>query len=348
MGWFKNLLETIKGSGSTDYLFVNGLAPTGAPAMPIIADECYIELVVESLRIDKARAFASRFHGVVYSFVSIAKLGEEAVSYAAVTKPDKLSELDKNSVDKVLVVSKLMMGPAPWRGGRLELQLGLFSVKSGNLLTPVLNFVTKVSEAAGIGLVGVLKPFVPLITEGMDLIAGQTEDTKLVVGLDTTLELDHALSCAIVAKDKSALDQRQLTLDAADGKLLFAGVPLDAAYCVFSIRATDRKADFGEIPDLKAAYANFRDQVVRGDEADAREAFAVFRRTALASPDLISADAARLVAKAKDLLISAFGEAKAAEPSGAIAVVERGGGALPSRSRVAVPAELGDIALYGE
>lgn len=344
MGWLKNLLETIKGKGSTDFLFLPELGPAATPAAPIVPDECYVELVIDSLRIDRERAFASRFHGVVYTFASLARLGDDTPAFAAVTKPDKLAELDKDSVGKVLVLSKRMMGPVPWRGGRLELQLGLFSIKSGNLLTPVLNFVTKVSDAAGLGIGAVVKPFVPLITEGMDMIAGQTEDTKLVVGIDSGFDLSQTMRCAIIATSKTALDVSKITVDPADGKLLLAGKPLEAAYCVFSIRAIDQKADFGEIPELKAAYALFRESVVKGKEDEAREAFATFRRLAIASPDLITSDAARLVAKAKALLDAAFGADEPAVAGGA-AIRPRGGAAaiLP-----VMPATLSDIALYAD
>jgi hypothetical protein len=342
MGWLKNLIDSVKGKGATDYLFIPALNSPSAPAVPIVPDECYIELVVESLRIDKERAFATKFHGVVYTFTSLARIGDNTASFAAVTKPEKLAELDKESVGKVLVLSKRMMGPVPWRGGRLEVQLGLFSIKSGNLLTPVLNFVTKVSEAAGIGIGAVVKPFVPLIAEGMDMIAGQTEDTKLVVGIDSGFELGQTMRCAIIATSKTALDAKKITLDPADGKLLLAGQPLEAAYCVFSIVATDQKADFGEIPELKSAYALFRDCVVKGEEDEARKAFAAFRRLALASPDLITNDAARLVAKANALLSAAFGED---EPgSGGVAISARGGRPVA----VAMPEELGAIALYAD
>jgi hypothetical protein len=132
----------------------------------------------------------------------------------------------------------------------------------------------------------------------------------------------------------------KITLDGADGKLLLAGKPLEAAYCVFSIRAVGQKADFGEIPELKSAYALFRDSVVKGKEDEAREAFAGFRRLALASPDLISSDAARLVAKAKALLAAAFGDG--VDGSGDVAIKARGGGP----AKVAMPETLGDIALY--
>ena len=98
------------------------------------------------------------------------------------------------------------MGAVPWRGGDLGLELGLFSVKSGNILTPIVNFVSKVSEVAGISFVGAVKPFLPLITEGMDLIAGQPNDVKLEVGVDTNLALSHPMACAIIAAKQGSFD----------------------------------------------------------------------------------------------------------------------------------------------
>ncbi len=341
MGWFKDILGWIGGTEPTDYTLVRILDWPGRSPVPIVPDECYVELHIESLRIDKDRSFATLFHGVVYSFASLAKIAEADVAFAAVTKPDKLAELDKDSVGKVLTVSKKMLGPVAWRGGQLELQLGLFSVKSGNVLTPLLNFVTKVSETAGIAFIGAVKPFVPLISDGMDLIAGQTQDTKLVVGIDTALDLTQSAHHAIIHAPKGSIDASRLTIDPADGKLLLDGQSLNVGYCVFSIASVDRKADFGEIPELKASFAKFREAVVAGKEDDARETFAAFRRTAIASPDLISADALRLVAKAKELLINAFGSD--------VTVVERGGGvAIKTRggAPAALPAQLAQIALY--
>lgn len=341
MGWFKKLLGAVSGEGPKDFLFVAALANPSAPSVPIAPDEAYVELFIDSLRIDKARAFATRFHGVVYTFASLAKLGQESASFASVTKPDKLTELDKDSVDRVIPIAKKMMGPVPWRGGSLELQLGLFSVKSGNVLTPVLNFVTKVSDAAGIALIGAAKPFLPLIEEGMDLIAGQADDTRLLVGVDTALQLDGTLTCAIVAKPKHEIDAAALSIDPADGKLLLNGAPLNAAYCVFSIRATDRKPDFGEIPELKDSYAEFRRLVVAGKEQDAREACNTFCRLAVTSPDLISRDASRLAALVRQMLADAFGA------DAAPAIRDRGEAPLHEQVPPALlPASLGELALY--
>lgn len=346
MGWFNDLLG-IGGSGaSKDLTFVADVKRPGAAVSAIAPDEIYVELFVNSLRIDKERSFATRFHGIVYCFANLSKQGEEDATFAAVTKPDKLAELDKNSVGKVMTVTKQMLGPVPWRGGNFDLQLGLFSVKSGNVLTPLLNFVTKVSDAAGFSFINVAKPFVPLISEGMDLIAGQTEDTKLVVGVDSSITLGHTMSCAVIAKKKGEIDVGALSIDAADGKLLLNGAPLDAAYCVFSIRATDQKPDWGEIPDLKESYAVLNKALNDGDEDDVQEAFVGFKRKVMTSPDLIRKDAAQLVAKAKELVDALYPPTVPSIERGgvlnapAVAVIERGG--------MMVPRDLAALNLYGD
>src|SRR6202035_3635131 len=90
-------------------------------------------------------------------FVTLPREGEQRAQRTAVSKPDKLAELDKGSLDRVITVSKQMMGPTAFRGGPVSLEFGLFSVKSGNLLSPILDYVARVSETAGISYVGAIK-----------------------------------------------------------------------------------------------------------------------------------------------------------------------------------------------
>jgi hypothetical protein len=132
-----------------------------------------------------------------------------------------------------------MMGAVPWRGGTLRLELGLFSVKKGNLLSPLLDYVARVSEAGGVSFIGQAKPFLPLIALRMDLIAGQTQDAVIEVALDTTISLRESRLCAIIAVPKSISSAQS---SPSDRKLLRDGQALQEAYCVFSIRRTDQKA----------------------------------------------------------------------------------------------------------
>src|SRR5688500_14088451 len=106
MGYIKDFFRKLQGSSPVDLTIAPNLLPVGdaAPSQPIVADECYLELFVESLRLAQARRFGTTFHGAVYAFVSIAREGEPNAELAAVSKPPKLAELDKGSLDNVITV----------------------------------------------------------------------------------------------------------------------------------------------------------------------------------------------------------------------------------------------------
>ncbi len=320
MGWLGNQLErlmgTVAGAPPVELIFVPSVPALGIPGIgeAIEPDSCYIELYLESLRLARARVFATRFHGVAYSFVTLPREGEQRAQLTAVSKPEKLAELDKGSIDRVITLSKQMMGPTAFRGGPVSLEFGLFSVKSGNLLTPLLDYVTRVSTAAGISYVGAIKPFVPLITEGMDLIAGQVQDTALEVGVDTDLTLTTGSVAAIIARPKGSINPVKLSLD-GDRRLLLDGEPLDCGYATFSLRRTLVKSDYGEIPELKERYAAIQSAIKSNKEKDARDALTAFRLAAIASPDLIPSDARKLVGKVKAKLDEAFTANAAVAPS---------------------------------
>jgi len=307
MGWLGDLLKKIAGDPSMEMIFVPSIQAPGIPGFgdAIKADSCYIELYLESLRLNKARRFATKFNGVVYSFMTLPREGDEHAHLAAVSKPAKLAELDPNSINHVLTISKQIMGPTAFRGGTVSLEFGLFSIKTGNLLTPVLDYIAKVSSTAGISYVGAIKPLLPLITEGMDLIAGQQQDTKLEVGIDTDLTLTTGCVAAIIAKPKGSIDPSSLSLD-KDQVLLSDGKPLYCGYAVFSLRPTLEKSDYGEIPELKEKYAAIQSAIKGGKNKDAQDALTAFRLATIASPDLIPSDASKLVDKAKKKVDDAF------------------------------------------
>lgn len=329
MGLLGTIWEAIKGRESVDMILVQDVDGASGAA-PFVEDQCYVQLFVQSLRLRNARKFTRKFDGVVYSFVTLPFLGDAKVKLPAVSKPDNLVQLDPGAISKVIAFNKLMMDTIPWRGGPMLLELGLFSVKGGDLLSPVLDFVTEISSAAGISFVGKVTPFVPLIGKGIDILAGQTEDVALEVGIDTSFAVARPGTHAIIAAPKDGEIKRdKLSVDAADGKLLYEGQPLKASYCVFSIRGTTTKSDFGTIPELKDKYAAFRAAVVSLVEDRAKEALAAFRVAALTSPDLIRADAKRIVALAEDMMKEVFA-----------------GGQVSAEAKAALPAELGDLALY--
>lgn len=305
MGLINSIWQAIVGAPEIDRFYAR--LPDSRPedGKAIVADQCYVELYVDSLRLQKARRFATTFAGVVYTFTTLPRQADDNAQLAAISKPANLANLDSNSVGRVIPVDLQMMGATAWRGGPLKLEIGLFSAKTGNLLSPVIDFVSRVSSTAGISFVGAVKPFLPLITEGMDLIAGQKDDINLEVGLDTSLDLQTSGTYAIIDAPKGSIDISRLTLD-RDGKLLMGGAPLSQAYCVFSIRTRSDKPDYGQIPALKTKFNAVMDAIRSGEAKPAQDALTAFRLETLASPDLTTADAQNLVAKVKEKVDLAF------------------------------------------
>ncbi len=129
----------------------------------------------------------------------------------------------------------------------------------------VLDFVTEIADTAGVSFVGKIAPFAPLIIKGMDLLAGQSKDVGLEIGLDTALTIDMPRTHAIIAvpKKNSKIDPDKLSIDPSDQKLVHNGQPVTEAYCVFSVRRTEQKADFGEIPISQG-------KIFRSHEGDTR------------------------------------------------------------------------------
>ncbi|WP_042775866.1 hypothetical protein [Sinorhizobium fredii] len=338
MNWLAGLIDRVAAQSTTDWTFVERLPDPGLGIADraIEPDECYIEIFVESLRLKQARRLATAFHGVVYLFARLSQQGDEDAEMAAVSKPAKLAELDSTNLDRVITVSSQMMGAVPWRGGTLGLELGLFSVKKGNLLSPLIDYVTRVSAQGGISFIGQVKPFLPLITEGMDLIAGQTSDSVIEVALDTDMALSESRLCAIVAVPKGGINTAKLTLDPSDRKLLIDGRPLEEGYCVFSIRRSDKKADYGAIPELKAAFGALRSAIAANDTAQSERALAAFRRSVIISSDLIPADKNRLIEKATALHAAALGSGPIAVGRAETAILDVGA------------SELADLDLYDE
>jgi hypothetical protein len=317
MGWLNSVIANIAGVTPTDWTLIPTLPDPGLgiAGRAINPDQCYVELYVESLRLEKARRFATTFHGVIYSLVSLARNGTNRAELASVTKPQNLAALDTQNLDRVITVSKRIMAAMPWRGDPFGLELALFSVKSGNLLTPLINFVTKVSDKAGISTATMINPFIPLITDGLDMIAGQKDDTVIELAVDTDLALTQSQLCALIALPKNTVDPSSLSIDKLDRKLLEHGEPLQAAYCVFSIRSTDRNADWGSISGLQQAYADFTGAILSGRRKEAEEALAGFNRQLIVCPDLISSDKSRLRQAAREDLVGAFpGGGQAATP----------------------------------
>jgi hypothetical protein len=308
MGWIATLVKTIASADSIAFV-VTDLLPCedGATVSELLKpDACYIEVFVDGLWLPKARKFTSEIHGVVHAFSKVARLGEGKTEIAFVSAPSDLAKVDGRSVNRVVTRSRKVFGPVPWRGQELELEIGLFSVKSGDLTGPYLELMDTLSSQAGVSFVSAAAPFVPVIRKGMELLTGNAGASSLEIGLDTAISMPRAGRYALIAADRNQIQEAQLSV-AKDGWLMVDGTMLrDYPWLVYRIDASSRRADFGDIPELKDAWRRLMTCIQARKRADAEEALNNLRVTALTSPDLIPTDADALTAKGANLMRRAF------------------------------------------
>lgn len=298
MGWLGNLLETVRHQPVTDWTYIEELAESESNPSKKIAgraftvDDCYVEVWIEGFRLSDRRRWATTFVPSTYASMTLARQGSDPATLTKLSGGNK--EMSADDRDRVISPSTRVLSAMPWRGGALELELAVFAVKTGNLVAPVLNYVTKVASKAGISLASAVDPFLPLITEGLDLIAGSTEDTEVEIAIDTDMTLTTSRISAVIAQPKS-ISLRNISYDPTDHKLLTDGVPLQAGYCVFSIRQVPTNADWGSIEPVKKAWDAIRDAALDGDDVRVAAALQMFRRQVTFCPDLIKRDKDSLI-----------------------------------------------------
>lgn len=308
-----NLIDFVKGADSLDFVLTKPLpiAANGevkaSSAEPLGDDACYVDLFIEAIWLPRARKVTGVYHGIVHVYTTLQREGEEKARIAFVSSPTELAKVDPRSIRKVVTRSQRALGPIPWRGGELDLEIGLFSVKSYDLTAPFVDMVTAVSEQAGVSFVSKSVAFMPLIRKGVDLVTGADGAASLEIGLDKRIASPATGCYALIAADRRNIDETRLTVDSNDRRLLVDGETMrDYPWLVFRIGKSDKRADFGTIPDLKLAWDAFLAAVRSRKRRDAEDALTVFRVTAYTSPDLIQVDAERLVTKGEDLMRKSF------------------------------------------
>jgi hypothetical protein len=286
----------------------------GAPRRaPVETDNAYVTVRVKAARIVDIRHWTSKFYGCINSRATFLHEAEGNVEHQTVLAPPELKELDPTHLDRIVSLDKVLLGPFPYRG-QLGLTIALFSVKSADLAGPYLDLLTSLADTAGVSFLAAAKPYVEPLRKGADLLFGSANSSQLEIGFDrdfTTLESGYYLA---MRAPKEAVQLDTLRIDPNDFRLVDQhGQPFGSyPYFVLAVDAGLRRADWMLIPDLKAIWDAMKQAFVAGRYNDAGNLLGQFERECRVSPDLVPADAQRLVKKARDT----FGS----QPSGAFAV----------------------------
>lgn len=305
MSFLRNIFKT----RSKDWIFQkleDSQTPPDSLTESIEINENYIEIWLKSLRIVDVRKGLSKFHPVAHSFISIPYFGSiEPAEFNMVTKPGKLEELNSNNIDRVISVNKQMLDKIPYRGGNIDLDIGLYSIKSQDLAGPYLTLLEDISSKAGVSFVNQALQFAEPLKTGINLLTGGGDDSIFEIGLSTTFEGVNLKTgyYVVIRSERNDLDPLKLSVSPDNFKLLYEGDRVeDYPYLVFEIKKSVRKQIWWNEVKIQEGYKEIEDAYNRNNQDDLYSAFKQFQRIVQLSPNLIEKDKQRVKDEVKERL----------------------------------------------
>jgi len=299
MGWWNNILRQ-RASQWTYGALAPGQVPDRLEHRPVQADMEYVSIFLRSMRVVDVRRGLKKFYGTVHSFITLPYDGDDA-KFHVLTTPSDLKNIDPTNLDRVITLNFPLLGPVPYRGGGIQMELGLFSIMSVDLADACLSILQRMASDAGVTFVSKALPFVGPIMDGIGLLTGSSSDTILEIGVNNNFDkLETGYFVAIRAPagtiDLSGikLNENRWLVD-KNGQLIG-----EFPYMVFSIEASSHRENWRSIPEIAKAHADLISMVRQRSFNATNEAFTVFKTIAMTCPDLLRNDAANLVAQVDD------------------------------------------------
>jgi hypothetical protein len=278
----------------------------------ITPEKRYVSVTLRRIQIVNTRVGFSRFFGLVEFFGRLPHLSGTSAEFASVTSPSKLRDIRKKDLGNFALGVQRLLGPVPYLGGDLEIEIGLFTVKSQDLLMPYLELLGELSSSAGLAFFSVAAPYVSAIRNGAAALIRPVGSSSLEIGASVTFNparegtyfaarissTDHDLS-------KFSIDRNDYLSDDRGDRIA------DTPYLIFSVSQSAVRDDWYQIPSIAAAYQKLTN-VVR-EQKSHKEVGAYleyFRRVVLTDPDILSGHGPQIIAWVEAKVDAAQGATK--------------------------------------
>ena len=272
MGWWSDLWKRRTEDWTFTWLDADQV-PAGASSGLLDADAGYLHVFLKSARVVDVRKGFKTFYGTVHSYASLPHRSGGRAEFNVVTTPEALKNIEAAGLDRVIQLNQRLVGPVPYTGGDVELELGLFSVAQRHLAGPYVQLLENLSKTAGVSFMSAALPFAGPILEGMKLLTGSQKDVTLEIGVSTTMASPRLGYFAAIRAAKNTLDVKTLSVDPADFRLLHGGSSArrPIPYVVLELSARPDRPDWHQIPELAAAYKRLQDDTAAAVRARPRK-----------------------------------------------------------------------------
>jgi len=273
--------------------------PQDIAVTTISANEEYLQIYLRSMRIVNVGKGFSSFYAAVHSYISVAHRSGDDAQFRVLTSPNNLKELDAKRLQNVITASVPLLGPIPYRGGKVGLEIGLFSIKSRDLAAPFLSLITDLSKASGVSFINAAAPFLDPIKNGVEMLTGSSDNTQLELGLIDNLTSIQTGYYLTIRAPKDKYKMEDFAID-TDRRLVYktSGQPVNEfPYMIFQVFTTKTRDDFFKIPEIQKTYKKLQDKVAGVKNYDqVSDLLDLLRIQLLSSNDLIQADGKKIYA----------------------------------------------------
>src|SRR5215472_8107409 len=278
----------------------------------IIPHKRYVSVMLQQLRIVNARVGVSRFYGAVEFYGRLPHLSGTPAEFASVTSPSNLRDIHKKDLGNFVLGSQRLLGPAPYVGGDLEIEVGLFTVKSQDLLMPYLELLSELSNAAGFAFSSVAAPYISAIKKGAAALMRPEGNSSLQIGASATFNPAQEgiyaaarISSADFNLSRFSVDDSGYLLDEQSHRVI------DVPYLIFSVNQSAVRDDWYQIPSISIAYNQLMNSIrEQKSYKDVSSYFEHFRRVVLTSPDILSGHGQQIIRWAETEVAAAQGATK--------------------------------------
>lgn len=289
MGWWSSLMR----DRATQWTYLE--LPREDSPETVEADTAYLSVFLRSTYVVDVRRGLQRVYGAVQSSITLSDRDGGRGEFLSMVSPARLQDVDPAHLDRHIQLNHRLLGPVPYIGGDIEIEVGLFTLGSSYLTGPYLQLLMALTETATVTFFSAAAPFVEPLRQGIRALADSGEAAQLEIGFSTTwADLRPGW---IVAARVDRLEPGELRVDARDGRLLDrrGTAVTDFPYMVLEVSTSTARTDWTTIPELATANQALQREYRNGDAERAAQAMTVLRRIALTCKDLLFDDALALV-----------------------------------------------------
>ncbi|MDX1414871.1 MAG: hypothetical protein R3293_11820 [Candidatus Promineifilaceae bacterium] len=282
-----------------------------AQTQELVVEQVYVRLRLARMFLKNRRVLFQTKYPVVNALTRFSGI-DGLVEVNFVVKPELAGNGEESDLDDVVTLDQTLLGPVLYRGGDMELMLGLYAAPADDWAQRFISLAEGISKltlnatvTTAISVANTIK------TSIVDSMSGDGLDLKL--GLDKELKENDWLApghVVMIAAPDEEIDFGQLRVEDGELQTKAGKVYADHDYIVLAIEITSQRSDWQALGYGRMWQSLLKTAAEEDDLERVKEAYQMFTAAILSSEDLSVADQAGIVSLAQQR-IKAIRDARA-------------------------------------